>query len=106
MMAPTHEYRLMKFHQSLSLTNRLSLIAVTIAAVSALLAFGIRGLTLGAFLFLAGVAILFLAFVNPINYALSMWTIPPVFRWTCCHLVIPTTYPTLIIPHMSLLNQL
>jgi|LauGreSBDMM110SN_4_FD.fasta_scaffold585636_2 hypothetical protein len=70
----------MPHNQSFLLVNRLSLMAVTIAAVSALLAFGIRGLTLGPFLFLTGVAILFLAFVNPINYALSMWTIPPVFR--------------------------
>ena len=41
------------------------------------LAFAIPGLPIGLFLALAGVGILFLAFTNPINYALSMWTIPP-----------------------------
>ncbi|GAX76552.1 hypothetical protein CEUSTIGMA_g3998.t1 [Chlamydomonas eustigma] len=59
---------------------RLFLASVTLGLLFEILAFGISGLPLGVFLGLSGFGIMCLAFVNPINYALSMWTIPPPFR--------------------------
>ena len=60
---------------------RLSLAAATISLAAMVIAFAIPSLPFGLFLAIAGVGVLFLAFINPINYALSMWTIPPTFRY-------------------------
>ena len=65
-----------------SLVNafKISFVASCLAATFLLLGFVIPGLDLISFCALAGLGILFLTMVNPINYAMSMWTVPPLYR--------------------------
>lgn len=63
-------------HPTLTPHHRFSFINVTLAAVFLTVGMAVTSLSFEGFLVLTGLGLMMMASLNPINYAVSMWSVP------------------------------